>query len=73
MYSSPIPRIYSATSLWPEIKWLIFRKEFMYKLHIFNVFIKWIYFYLFKIYFKLEDNCFTVLCSFLPYNNMNQP
>ena len=26
-----------------------------------------------KIYFYLEDNCFTMLCWFLPYINMNQP
>ena len=25
------------------------------------------------IYFKLEDNCFTMLSCFLPYINMNQP
>ena len=25
------------------------------------------------IYFKLEDNCFTILYWFLPYINMNQP
>ena len=25
------------------------------------------------VYFKLEDNCFTVLHWFLPNNNMNQP
>ena len=29
-----------------------------------------VYFYDF---FKVEDNCFTTLCWFLPYNNMNQP
>ena len=23
-------------------------------------------------FFKLEDNCFTMLCFFLPYNNVNQ-
>ena len=26
-----------------------------------------------KIYFYLEDNHFTMLCWFLPYNNVNQP
>ena len=26
-----------------------------------------------SIFFKLEDNCFTVLCWFLPYITMNQP
>ena len=25
------------------------------------------------IYFQLEDNCFTILCWFLPYININQP
>ena len=25
------------------------------------------------IYFYLKDNCFTILCWFLPYINMNQP
>ena len=25
------------------------------------------------IFFKLEDNCFTMLCWFLPYNNVSQP
>ena len=29
---------------------------------------------LFKIiYYYLEDNCFTILCWFLPHINMNQP
>ena len=27
----------------------------------------------FFLFFKLEDNCFTVLCWFLPYGNVNQP
>ena len=27
----------------------------------------------FKIYFLLEDNCFTILCWFLPHINVNQP
>ena len=27
----------------------------------------------FFIYFKLKDNCFTILCWFLPYISMNQP
>ena len=26
-----------------------------------------------RIYYYVEDNCFTVLCWFLPYINMNQP
>ena len=26
-----------------------------------------------RFFFKLEDNCFTILCWFLPYNSMNQP
>ena len=26
-----------------------------------------------SLFFKLEDNCFTILCWFLPYINMNQP
>ena len=30
-------------------------------------------FQFFKIYFKLEVNCFTVLYWFLLHNNMNQP
>ena len=25
------------------------------------------------VYFQLEDNCFTILCWFLPHINMNQP
>ena len=25
------------------------------------------------LFFKLEDNCFTILCWFLPYISMNQP
>ena len=29
--------------------------------------------FFFKNYFQLEDNCFSILCWFLPYNNMNQP
>ena len=33
----------------------------------------WKSFYKKCIYFELEDNCFTVLCYFLPYINMNQP
>ena len=28
---------------------------------------------LFTFFFKLEDNCFTMLCWFLPYNNVNRP
>ena len=24
-------------------------------------------------FFKLEDNCFTMLCWFLPYISVNQP
>ena len=32
------------------------------------------FFVFFLIYFfKLEDNCFAMLCWFLPYNNANQP
>ena len=27
----------------------------------------------FKVYFYLEDNCFTILCWFLPHYNVNQP
>ena len=27
----------------------------------------------FKVYFYLEDNCFTMLCWFLPCYNVNQP
>ena len=27
----------------------------------------------FFIFFQLKDNCFTILCWFLPYINMNQP
>ena len=26
-----------------------------------------------SIYYYVEDNCFTILCWFLPYINMNQP
>ena len=29
--------------------------------------------FLFKIYFKLKYNCFTILCWFLPYTSMVQP
>ena len=28
---------------------------------------------IFFLIFLLEDNCFTILCWFLPYINMNQP
>ena len=30
-------------------------------------------FFSFKFIFYLENNCFTVLCWFLSYNNMDQP
>ena len=29
------------------------------------------FFLLIHLFFSLEDDCFTVLCWFLPYNNMN--
>ena len=29
--------------------------------------------FIFKYIFYLEDNCFTMLCWFLPHSNMNQP
>ena len=31
------------------------------------------FFSFFKIYFQLEDNCFTILCWLLPYDSVNQP
>ena len=39
------------------------------------IFLKHIFLMIFilKNYFSLEDNCFTILCWFLPYININQP
>ena len=37
------------------------------------VYVDYAYWYIKKFFFNLKDNCFTMLCWFLPYINMNQP